>query len=78
MILRSPDYKALIAVIGAARREAGLSQRDLGKRLDKPHSYVAKIESGERRLDVIEFVDLAEALRIKPGVLLDRFLNWRK
>ena len=74
----SPDYKALMAVILASRREAGLTQRELGERLDKPHTYIAKIESGERRLDVVEFVELAEALQIKPRVLLERFLEWSK
>jgi transcriptional regulator with XRE-family HTH domain len=76
--LRRPEHKALMAVIGATRREAGLTQRELGKRLHKPHSYVAKIENGERRLDVVEFVEIAEALQIKPGVLFDRFLHWRR
>lgn len=38
------------------RLDAGLTQADLAQRLDKPQSFVAKVETQERRLDVIEFV----------------------
>lgn len=50
----------------AARRDAGLTQRDLAARLKQPPSYVGKLESRQRRLDVIELVDLVEALGLKP------------
>jgi transcriptional regulator with XRE-family HTH domain len=39
----------------AARKAAGLSQRDLSQRLRVPHSWVAKVETAERRIDLIEF-----------------------
>ena len=38
------------------RLDAGLTQADLAERLDKPQSFVAKVETQERRLDLIEFV----------------------
>lgn len=50
----------------AARRDAGLTQRDLAALLKQPASYVGKLESRQRRLDVIELVDLVEALGLKP------------
>ena len=40
---------------------AGLSQRDLAARLKVPHSWVAKVESGERRIDVVELYWYATA-----------------
>jgi len=43
------------------RTEAGLSQRALATRLRVPHSWVAKVESGERRLDTVEFIEFAQA-----------------
>ena len=74
--LRSKGHRALLAVLVATRRDAGLTQAELAKRLDKPPSYIAKIEIGERRLDVVEFVALAKALKVEPAVLFDRFLRW--
>ena len=41
--------------------------RQLGKRLAIPHSWVGKVEIGERRLDVEEYVRLCRALEIEPG-----------
>jgi transcriptional regulator with XRE-family HTH domain len=74
--LRSRGHRALMAVLVASRREAGLTQAQAAERLGKPSSYIAKIEIGERRLDVVEFVALAKALKVDPAVLFDRFLRW--
>ena len=52
-------YKRLQAALKAARKAAGLTQAQVGARLGQPQSYVNKYESGERRLDVIEFLDVA-------------------
>lgn len=49
------EYAALRAELRAAREAAGLSQRGLAARLKVPHSWVAKVESGERRIDLVEF-----------------------
>jgi len=51
----SAEYAALRAELKRAREGASLSQRDLAQRLSVPHSWVAKVESGERRIDVVEF-----------------------
>jgi len=74
--LRSSGHKALLAVLVASRREAGLTQRQLAERLKMPPSVIGKIETGERRLDVVEFVAIAKALKMDPRVLFDRLLNW--
>ena len=74
--LRSKEHRALCAVLVATRREAGLTQAQLAERLKKPPSFIAKIEIGERRLDVVEFAGIAKALKIDPRTLFDRFLNW--
>ena len=65
-----------MAILVASRREAGLTQRQLAERLKRPQSYVAKIEAGERRVDLIELVAIAKALKLDPRVLLERFLRW--
>jgi hypothetical protein len=48
------EYALLRQQLRAVRRDAGLSQRDLARRLSVPHTWVAKVESGERRIDLIE------------------------
>ncbi|WP_150495170.1 helix-turn-helix domain-containing protein [Roseibium aquae] len=57
-----------------ARKRSGLTQQDVADRLGKPQSYVAKVEGGERRLDVVEFVALAKAIGENPTELFDRLL----
>ena len=55
----SKDYKDIIERLKTARIEAGLAQQDVAGKLGKPQSYISKIESGERRLDVAEMKKFA-------------------
>jgi transcriptional regulator with XRE-family HTH domain len=48
------EYALVRAQLKAARENAQLSQRALAVRLGIPHSWVAKVEAGERRIDVVE------------------------
>ena len=59
----------------AARHAKGLTQATLAARLGKPQSYVAKYENGERRLDVIEFLDVAAAIGVDAAGLLDGLME---
>ena len=63
-------YSALIERLIAARRNAGLTQAEIAKILDKPQSYVAKIEGKDRKLDVMEFVELCETIGQEPSELI--------
>ncbi|OHA23846.1 MAG: hypothetical protein A3D50_00805 [Candidatus Taylorbacteria bacterium RIFCSPHIGHO2_02_FULL_44_12] len=67
----SKDYKEIIERLKKARIEANLSQQAVADKLDKPQSYISKIESGERRLDVAEMKKIA-AIYNKP---VDYFLK---
>jgi transcriptional regulator with XRE-family HTH domain len=49
-----------------ARKTAGLTQHQLAKRLHRPQSFVAKYEGGERRVDVVEFVTVCQAIGADP------------
>ena len=49
-----------------ARKAAGMTQADLAQKLSRPQSFVSKFERGERRLDVIEFLEIARALSFDP------------
>lgn len=66
----SPDYRAAIEAISAVREKLGISQRELARRMGKHPSFVNKIEQLERRLDVLEFIAIAEALALDSGKLL--------
>lgn len=49
------------------REDAGLTQRELGGKLRKPHSYVHKSEVGIRRIGPIEFIRWCRACGVDPG-----------
>ncbi|KTR83853.1 hypothetical protein NS277_07905 [Novosphingobium barchaimii] len=66
----SSDYRTLIEVLAALRQELGVSQRELARRIGKPPSFINKIELFERRMDILEFIVIAEALERNPGDLL--------
>jgi transcriptional regulator with XRE-family HTH domain len=53
--IHTSEYAALCEELRAARRNAGLSQRALAERLKVSPSWVAKVETGERRIDLVEF-----------------------
>lgn len=61
------DYEGFRLLLIEARNSAGLTQVDLAKKLGRPQSFVSKYERGERRLDVIEFLDVAETIGIDPA-----------
>jgi transcriptional regulator with XRE-family HTH domain len=68
--IHSPAYVMLREALKAARLSAGLNQQELAQRLDRPQSYVAKYETGDRRLDVLEFLEVCSAVSLRPNDLL--------
>ena len=56
-----------------ARGKAKITQKELASRLKRPQSFVSKYERGERRLDVVEFGEVARALGMDPLSFLRRF-----
>ena len=72
--VHSSDQSAFCDLMIAARKEAGLTQHALARRLKRPQSFVAKYEGGERRLDVIEFVAIVRAVGGDPVKLLRDFV----
>lgn len=61
------EYRRLIGMLKAERLAAGLTQQQVADRLGRPQSFVAKVEGCERRLDVVEFVNLCRALGVDPA-----------
>jgi len=66
-------YGDLREKLRTLRTKAGLSQRALATRLGVPHSWVAKVESGERRLDVVEFTEFAQACGANASKAFEEF-----
>ena len=60
------EYAVMLDVLIQARKSQGFSQQDVADRLGKPQSFVSKYENGERRLDILEFFAIAEALQKDP------------
>jgi transcriptional regulator with XRE-family HTH domain len=58
--VREPDYRYVINRMREAREEAGLTQSEVAKFLGRPLSFVSKCELGERRIDPIDLLNLAE------------------
>jgi transcriptional regulator with XRE-family HTH domain len=73
--LRSSSQELFLDLLKRARKEAGLTQAAVAKKLRKPQSFVAKYEHGERRIDVVEFVAIARVLQADPIDLLTKFLD---
>lgn len=73
--LGSARQKALIEYLIKARLEAGLTQAALAKKLRRYQSYIATVESGQRRVDVVEFLDFADAIGFDP---IDAIKNIRR
>jgi transcriptional regulator with XRE-family HTH domain len=60
--IHSDLHQVYLALLKEARSKAGLTQAEVAIRLKRPQSFVAKYEGGERRLDVIEFLSVAQAI----------------
>ena len=68
--IRSSGHEALREALIAARKAAGMTQADLAKKLKCHQSFVARLESGERRIDVIELIVLARSIGTDARKLL--------
>jgi transcriptional regulator with XRE-family HTH domain len=65
-----------MAALVEIRTKSGVTQRELARRLERAHSYVSRIEKGDRRLDVPEFIQWCEVLGEDPTAVMQR-IAWR-
>lgn len=70
--LRQPRYARLRELMIEARKAAGLSQAAVAAKLGRPQSYIADIERNERRIDVIEYLALADAIGFDAISILEQ------
>ncbi len=76
--LGSVRHRALVDLIVSKREAARLTQAQLAEKLDEYQSFVARLESGQRRIDVIEFLELAVQLQFDPIKALSAIVKLRR
>lgn len=64
--LHTSDYDYFRSLLIAARERSGLTQAQVALKIRRPQSFVSKYEIGERRLDVVEFIEVCIALGVSP------------
>ena len=70
-----PKYRKLIASLVETRYKAGINQRELAQRLGIPNSIIAKIEICERRLDILEFIEILRVLDNKKAESVEKLIS---
>ena len=65
-------YEVLVQTLICARKQLSFTQAELAKRLNKPQSYIAKIEGKDRKLDVLEFIDLCKILQLDAQIIIKK------
>lgn len=68
--LTSSAHRALIDAMVAARKNSGMTQTELAQLLKCQQSLIARIESGQRRVDAVDLVRWAEAVGVDPAEFL--------
>lgn len=71
------NYQHLLALLRQARLLAGFTQEQLGSTLGNSQTFVSKFERGERRIDVVEFVEICDAFGADPEEILKAYLAKR-
>lgn len=59
---KTREYDLFLSILTDARKESGVGQRELGRRLERTQSYVSKLERGDQRMDVIELLAYCNAI----------------
>lgn len=72
--LQSSRHRALKEFLVEKRKKAGLTQADVAKKLRRYQSFVANVETGQRKLDVVELLAFADAIGFDPREAVKRLL----
>ena len=73
--LHTAAHRELVSAVKALRKSAGLSQRELAERLGREQNFVGRIETGQRRIDLVEWVMLCRACGVEPASELTRIVT---
>ncbi|MCY9848305.1 helix-turn-helix domain-containing protein [Pectobacterium jejuense] len=74
----SDEYQIVIKALREARIAKRITQGNLALALDRPQSFIAKVENGERRLDIVEFTHIARLLSLDPADIIAKIPSKRK
>lgn len=72
---QDPRYEKLQSLLRDLRKRLGIRQQELAEKLGRPQSYVSKLESGERNIDLIELIDVAESLNLEPAAMISDLIK---
>lgn len=72
--ISSKKHREFCDLLKEARQKAGLTQFELAEKLKRPQSFVAKYESGDRRIDIIEMIEIAKHIKADPKKILEKLL----
>jgi len=70
--IHSDKYNEFLSLLIKARKDSKITQQALVDKLEKPQSFISKYEKGERRLDVVEFIKIAEAIGTKASNIIKK------
>ncbi|WP_459709517.1 helix-turn-helix domain-containing protein [Paraburkholderia sp. 2C] len=73
--IHNPRYQRVSILLTELRQAKELTQQEVASRLDKPQSFISKIENGERRVDVIELLEILHVLGVDPHKFIDQLLK---
>lgn len=68
-----PKYRAMIESLRDLRNKQGITQRELADKLHKTHCYVARAETCERRLDILDLINILRALNLTDREIINFF-----
>jgi transcriptional regulator with XRE-family HTH domain len=71
----SDAYRHVVDVLVEARKESGFTQADVAKRIGKGQSFISQIEGSQRRVDVLEFFAIANAMEAEALALLSEIAS---
>ena len=72
-----PSYQTLLTLLRDLRERAGFTQFALAESLGNTQTFISKIERGERRIDVVEFIEICDALGVDPFAALREYVKRR-
>jgi len=72
--LYTPEWEALCILLREMRVAKGVTQVDLSERLKQPQSFVSKVEAGQRKLDLRQFIIYVRALDADPAKVFRTFV----